>query len=223
MKRRLAAGGVVLSLLAILALGTAAYFSTNGRAQNEITMGTVQLNLTETIALDDGTTADATTTTVNGILPGQTIDQTATIENTGNQAYWLRVKTDVQIIGKDGEGLSNTLPTGEKVITFNIDTAEGEPTEIWIEEDGWYYFPAAVAAKETVSPFDKVTFAAAAGNDYQGCTINIRVDAQAVQVKNNDPTKAGGSVLDVKGWPDDTDPGVEPGEPVPGGGGTVTP
>lgn len=222
MKRRLAVGGVLLSLLAILALGTAAYFSTSGRAQNEITMGTVQLNLTESITLDDGKVEDATTAKVEGILPGKTVQQTATVENTGSQDYWLRVKMDVEILGKDGTtALADEVvdpKTGETVpvISFNVDT-----TEKWEADDGWYYYKEQVPSGASVNPFTEVTFASAAGNAYQGCTINIKVDAQAVQVEHNDIPE-NGSILDVKGWPDDTDTGFEVDPEEPGTGGETT-
>lgn len=222
MKKRLAVGGVVLSLLAILGIGTAAYFVTDGTAKNQITMGKVQLTLTETV---DGQVVDESHHQLDGVMPGQTVDQVVSIENTGGQLYWLRVKMDVQIIGEDGVGLPNSVENaaGEQVpvISFNTSTAvplDGEqPTGGWVEKDGWYYYPGPVKDKETVNPFTEVTFAAEAGNEYQGCTVNIRVDAQAVQVKNNDPTETGGTVLDVQGWPNDgTDSGfdVEPEEPT---------
>lgn len=222
MKKRLAVGGVVLSLLAILGIGTAAYFVTDGTAQNQITMGKVALTLTETV---NGKVVDENNYKLDGVMPGQTVAQVASIENTGGQPYWLRVKMDVQIIGKDGASLPNSVENAYgvevPVISFNTSTAaplDGEqPTGNWVEKDGWYYYPGPVKDKETVNPFTEVTFAAEAGNEYQGCTVNIRVDAQAVQVKNNDPTETGGTVLDVQGWPNDgTDSGfdVEPEEPT---------
>ena len=191
MKKRLAAGGVALSLLAILGIGTAAYFVTDGRAENKITMGTVDLTLTETV---NGVVVGESTSQLDGILPSQTVDQVAEIKNTGNQDYWLRVRADVSVTAaQQAADLDN------RVISFNWDK------EKWVEKDGWYYYPTAVPAGETVTPFDAVTFAAKAGNEYQGCTIDIDVEAQAVQVKNNE-IPAGGSVLDVQGWPETVTP-----------------
>ena len=42
------------------------------------------------------------------------------------------------------------------------------------------------------------------GNEYQNCTVNINIYAQAVQTANNNPE---GGVTEVKGWPDDTTKG----------------
>ncbi len=191
MKKRLAAGGVALSLLAILGIGTAAYFVTDGRAENKITMGTVDLTLTETV---NGVVVGESTSQLDGILPSQTVDQVAEIKNTGNQDYWLRVRADVSVTAAD-----QAADLDNRVISFNWDK------EKWVEQDGWYYYPTAVAVNETVTPFTEVTFAAKAGNEYQGCTIDIDVEAQAVQVKNNE-IPAGGSVLDVQGWPETVTP-----------------
>ena len=74
MKKRLAAGGLALSLLAILGIGTAAYFVADGRAVNEITTGTIDLTLTQSI---NGAVID--TTALEEIMPGETVNQTADI------------------------------------------------------------------------------------------------------------------------------------------------
>lgn len=194
MKKRLAVGGVVLSLLAILGIGTAAYFVTDGRAENQIVTGKVELTLTETIKLEDGTTVDATSTVLEGIMPGQTVEQVAAIENTGNQDYWLRVRANVNMQAKN---LDTTLDNS--MISFNWDITK------WTQEGDWYYYKEPVDDGQTVNPFTEVTFDAAAGNEYQGCTIDITVEAQAVQVRNN-LIPDGGSVVDVQGWPEATAP-----------------
>lgn len=187
MKKRLAVGGVVLSLLAILGIGTAAYFVTDGRAENQIVTGKVELTLTETV---DGQVVDETGHQLDGVMPGQTVEQVASIQNTGNQPYWLRVRANVNMQAKNPDAtLDNSM------ISFNWDTTK------WTLEDGWYYYNEAVDDGQTVNPFTEVTFDAAAGNEYQGCTIDITVEAQAVQVKNN-LIPDGGSVVDVQGWPD---------------------
>ena len=59
-------------------------------------------------------------------------------------------------------------------------------------------------------PYCIVTLAKETGNEYQGCTINIVVSAQAVQVRNNDLDKDGNVITeltaanfgDIKGWPE---------------------
>ena len=164
MKKRLAAGGLALSLLAILGIGTAAYFVADGRAVNEITTGTIDLTLTA-----------------------------------GNHPFWTRARYEVTITAADGTtALPAALKDGTPVITFGA--GEG-----WLDGgDGWYYCPDIVPVGESVTPFREVTFAAGAGNEYQGCDISIAVDAQAVQSDNNTPDS--GSVLEVKGWPETETP-----------------
>ena len=50
--------------------------------------------------------------------------------------------------------------------------------------------------KATEILFDTVHFAPEMGNEYQNCTANIIISAQAVQTANN-----GDTVMDAKGWP----------------------
>ena len=109
MKKRLAVGGVVLSLLAILGIGTAAYFVTNGTAQNEIQMGTVDLTLTETLDLGSGVITDPTMVTLSGVLPGEVVKQSADIENSGEQPFWTRVRVGVEILDQSNNALPTTV------------------------------------------------------------------------------------------------------------------
>ena len=62
--------------------------------------------------------------------------------------------------------------------------------------DSYYTVPVA-PGQFTEILFDAVTFAFEIGNEYQGCTANIIIAAQAVQASNN-----GETVMDAKGWPE---------------------
>ena len=65
------------------------------------------------------------------------------------------------------------------------------------DSDGYIYYAKPVAAGEaTEILFDTVHFAPEMGNEYQNCTANIIISAQAVQTANN-----GNTVMDAKGWP----------------------
>ena len=72
----------------------------------------------------------------------------------------------------------------------------------WIDGgDGYYYCSKAVpVGGETDVLFREVRFDPDMGNEYQNCTVYITVKAEAVQTANN-PIPAGGTVLDVVGWP----------------------
>ena len=52
--------------------------------------------------------------------------------------------------------------------------------------------------------FKEVKFNPNMGNEYQNCTAKIIINAQAVQTANN-PIPEGGSVIDIKGWPSNSE------------------
>ena len=85
------------------------------------------------------------------------------------------------------------IPTDElaKVIVIEPDDTA------WTLENGWWYYNTAVKAGETTDPlFDTVAFSGPEmGNEYQNCTVEILVTAQAVQQANN-----GNTVIDAVGW-----------------------
>ena len=59
-------------------------------------------------------------------------------------------------------------------------------TECWIEQGGFYYYFRALQPGEKTEPlFTKVTFAPEMGNEYMNATVEIAVQAQAVQSDNN--------------------------------------
>ena len=90
---------------------------------------------------------------------------------------------DIMLPGEDGLSIFRRLradPVRKRVPVILLTALSGE--------------------ENRVALFDTVTFAADMGNAYQNCTVDIDIEAQAVQVKNN-PIPAGGTVLDVQGWP----------------------
>ncbi len=190
MKKRLAIAGVIAAVLALCALGTLAYFTAEGRATNVITTGTVELTLHEMQQGADGQLAEYPDEPITGVMPGQSVSKIPYVENSGSQSFYTRVKVAVTVTGADGAPLSGD------VVSLNVDARK------WLQKDGWYYCAEPVASGEEnrVALFDTVTFAADMGNAYQNCTVAIDIEAQAVQVKNN-PIPAGGTVLDVQGWP----------------------
>ena len=188
MKRRLMLSGTIAAVLAILALGTLAYFTVEGRATNVITTGTVALTLTEEgegEALESGTGM-----VFADVMPGQVVSKQPIVANAGSEEFYARVKVDIRIVpAPGGEALSADL------------VRPGIDTETWVDGgDGWYYYVGVVAPDASVSPFGTVSFAPEMGNEYQNCTVTLNIQAQAVQVKNN-PIPVDGTVLDVQGWP----------------------
>ena len=80
----------------------------------------------------------------------------------------------------------------EQIVLLKMNTND------WTEKDGWWYYGSAVKSGEpTTALMTEVEFDGPnMTNEYQNCTVEIIVNAQAVQVANN---KA--SALEANGWP----------------------
>ena len=181
MKRKLLILSALAICAAILAAGTFAYFTAEGRAHNVITSGGVEIAVQEWA--DEERTEPFKNLT--GIMPGMTVTKIAEIKNTGASDAWVRVKVE-KSIRLQGDG---TPDPGMVVLTRN--------TADWTEKDGYYYYNAALKPGEVTAPiFTAVTFKTDIGNEYQNAAATVDILAHAVQTANN-----GDSALDALGWP----------------------
>lgn len=206
--RKIAALVLALALILVLAIGgTWAYFTYSARTTNVITTGTVQLSLTEELedgkweALPQGDSAEQTVSGylfTGSVMPGQTVAKKPVIQNVGTAAFYTRAKITVTVTPADS---STVTELSNDVVQISVLSSD------WLkDDDGWYYYTKPLnpatgdQAGEQAVLFEAVKFAESMGNDYQGCTVSIGIQAQAVQTANND-IPATGDVTDVLGWP----------------------
>lgn len=193
MKRKILCLSVIAIMLAILAAGTIAYFTAEGRAHNVITTGSINITVVEQQKGENDTTVEYPKKPITNVMPGAEISKIVTIRNDGKSTAWIRVKVDTEI-ELVGGGDADTSRVG-----LNFDDKN------WTEKDGYYYYNKPVDPTESTTVlFDTVKFDPRMGNEYQNCTVNINIYAQAVQTANNNPE---GGVTEVKGWPADTTKG----------------
>ena len=195
MKKKILVLALAVVFVSLMALGSAAYFTVEGRTTNIITTGTVSLRLDEHLEEGKWTEIkDSNDVTVawqlkDRVMPGMTVAKKPTLKNDGTQPFFLRAKVQV------------TVTNGGEVLPSSVVLLQQMPSG-WTEQDGWlYYMPEgsdAVAPGAEVVLFDGVKLAEEAGNPYQNSTVTITVQAQAVQVKNNPGTDA----LTAQGWPE---------------------
>ena len=191
MKKRILSLGVVVICLAILASGTIAYFSAEDTAHNVITTNGIGINIIEKTESDGGVLTDFPEGGISGVMPGTSVSKIVSVENDGGAEAWIRVQVEQEIQSADEETLPLVLSGEIPVMTVTVDTSK------WILEDGWYYYYKPVAAGAVTDIlFEEVHFAPEMGNEYQNCTANIEILAQAVQTANN-----GSTVMDAQGWP----------------------
>ena len=183
MKKKLVSIAIIVSVLAIAAMGTLAYFTDTDTAHNEITMGNVG------IVLHEGDGEGNPFENPVGVMPGDEIAKVVTIENDGANAVWVRIF--VNLVLTDAEGAEMELPEELITVAFN--------NEDWLfdEETGAWYFDAVLEPGETTAPvITNVQFDIEMGNEYMNAMLAIDVYAQAVQAANN-----GETVLEAAGWP----------------------
>ena len=208
-KKRLVLGSALVLIVALVAWGTWAYFTTSIAATNQITTGTIQIQLNDTMTGAQITTdekGNATATLPTSVMPGQPVDKTVSVTNTGTGQAWIRVKVDTDITDADGNALPKTIldKVGQQESTVQIAYTESTPTEsaTWIDgKDGYYYYTGPVNQNDTTGNlFSGVMLNKFVNNDYENCKVVLTVSAQAVQVKNN-PIPAGKTVTNITGWP----------------------
>ena len=185
MKRKLLILSVLAICVAIVAAGTLAYFTSEGKAHNVITTGGVEIAVQEWADEEKKTPFED----LEGIMPGMTVTKIAEIKNTGAADAWIRVLV-TKSIQLAGEG---TPDAGLVELDLNLtDWTQGE--------DGYLYYNKALKPGEVTAPiFTTVTFNVTMGNEYQNAAATVDVAAQAVQTANN-----GETVMEAQGWPADT-------------------
>ena len=187
-KRKLLLVSLISIIFSISAMGSSAFFNAEDTAHNVITSGSVNISVVETM-LDGTELKDFPAEGISGVMPGSTVSKIVRIRNTGSAETWIRVRVDTSV-KSDAQA---ALDAG--VVDFSVQAP-------WIDGgDGYYYCSKAVpVGGETDVLFREVHFAPNMGNEYQNCTVYITIKAEAVQTANN-PIPAGGTVLDVVGWP----------------------
>ena len=183
MKKKFFALSVMAMLIAICSFGTAAFYNAQDTAHNVITMGNVNIAISEWA--DEEKTIEFSN--VDGVLPNTSVTKVVEIRNTGKSDAWVRVRIEKNIsLNSDSEG-----DTG--LISININ--EGA----WIDgNDGYYYYSKKLSEDEVTEPvFTKVDFSKDMDNSYVGAVCSVEVFAEAVQSTNN-----GDDVLSADGWPE---------------------
>lgn len=180
MKRKLVTIFSLIAVLAVLSGGTWAYFSTQAAARNTVSTGTVQLAINQRTAAGDPLPPDG-----EQIMPGDTLGRQITVQNTGDEPIYLRVKLI--------KGVSEQNLSAENCMTIEINTAD------WTAQpDGYYYYNNVLeAGQETPSLVEQIHFEGLAiNNAYLGRDFTLDVEAYGVQSVNNSA-----SPLTAMGWP----------------------
>lgn len=199
MKRKLLILSVLAICIATFAVGTLAYVSSEVTTHNVITTGGVDIELLEWADEDETIPFEK----VSGVMPDTSVTKIVRVENKKEKSAeaWIRVRVEkkIELDLANNKAAKGVTPNTDLVVLKDINTAD------WELKDGYYYYKHPVKPGETTSPlFKTVYFDETMGNAYQNAKATVSVYAQAVQTANN-----GKTVLDAKGWPDNTKTGVD--------------
>lgn len=194
MRKKILITAVSIVVLAVLGIGTYAYFTQEAQTQNVITTGIIRIELNEGAADPGGAVVNFYEEGVIGAFPGKSVSQIVSVTNSGTDDAYIRVRLDISVTAADGEPLST------EYISLNLNEEEWN-----MGSDGYYYYQEGLVVGDTTCVlFDTVTFSERMGNAYQDSTIRISVSAQAVQCANNMPDS--GNPEDALGWPASIEP-----------------
>lgn len=170
---------IVIILISVITVGAIAYFTVSEVNKNVITAGNVSLKIHQ--KNKDGEILN------NGkfkAMPGDNIDRIVTVENTGKQPFYVRIRIDVDV--------NAPLEDAKDCLSMDIND------KYWIYKDGYYYYYKELYEDEiTEHIFTSIYIdGRKVDNRYIGKSFVLDVVAQATQSKNNSK-----NVLEAYGWP----------------------
>ena len=173
--------------------GTIAYYTDQDTAHNVITSSGVHIDIEEWQVSGEDWVPYPKDAPI-AVMPATTVSKIVTVRNKEAKAY-IRAQFTVTVKDADDQVMELDQTTLESIISIVPNS------EYWMTgqvDDGWYYYKDTVGTDKVTEPlFSEVVFSGVnMTNEYQNCTIEIDVDAQAVQAANN-----GSSVLEAAGWP----------------------
>jgi len=192
MKKKLLLLSALLICSTCVVTGTIAYYTDQSTAHNIITSGGVHIDIEEWQAVGDKWIPYPKDESI-AVMPATTVSKIVTVRNQDAKSY-IRAQFTVTVKDAEDQVMELDQETLESIISIVPNS------EYWLtgqENDGWYYYKDAVNTDKVTEPlFWEVVFSGVnMTNEYQNCTIEIDVDAQAVQTANN-----GSSVLEAAGW-----------------------
>jgi len=191
MKQKTTLLAVLLICIAILGSGTLAYYTSDYQVHNVITTDGVDIEIEEWQETDEGLVPYPDEKIQ--VMPGTEVSKIATVKNNEAEAF-VRAKYVITVKDASEQVMNLSQETLDEIISVALNT------DNWEQKDGdsewWYYNKPVASATSTEAFFTKVIFDGPnMTNEYQNCTVEIEVIAQAVQKANN-----GESALTAAGW-----------------------
>lgn len=197
MKKKLLSLSLVVICLAVFATGTLAYFATHKTVHNVISTGGVTIQVEEW-QNKNGEIVPYPKDEPLHAMPSNRVSKIATVKNLQAEAY-IRAKYEIVVTDSNKKVMNLTQEQLSQVIIPTMNT------EDWVRKtddlEWWYYTKPVAKDDSTEAFFTEILFSGPnMTNEYKGCTVEVKVIAQAVQTANNAPTVKD-DVTTVQGWP----------------------
>lgn len=191
--KKLLTAAASVALVAVVGIGaTLAYFTDTDEVSNVVTMGHVDIALSEEETGNipgDGLTFD-------NIMPGDVLDKTPQIlVYPDSQDAYVRMKMDIEVTG--GAITEDDIEELRQSMTEDI---TGTDTGWYLGADGYYYYNEALSADEEVTFFDTVTIPSDWKNNTADGSFTIKLTAEAIQAANITPETTSAGM--ISGWPE---------------------
>lgn len=198
MRKKVLAAATSVALVAVVGIGaTLAYFTDSEEQTNVVTMGHVDIDLTETSEEDDAVlTEDGLQ--FDNVMPGDVVSKvpTITVADDSQDAY-IRVKMDIS--AEEGSGITDEdLAELESRLSNQITEGTG-----WTYDGEYYYYDKVMTAGESVDFFESVTVPETWANNTADESFSIKLTAEAIQADNMTPERMDGESGMITGWPTD--------------------
>jgi predicted ribosomally synthesized peptide with SipW-like signal peptide len=181
MKKKVILSLVTVAMVAALAVaGTMAWFTGSANVTNVFKAGSVAVEIYENNEGPSSGNMDFD----SDFVPGDNERKVVTFKSTGNSDSYLRAKVTPSWTAADG---TTVLSADNVGIDFNIgDTGDWVKGIVNDEFDGYYYYNGILKTDGFTSAlFSNVTFTSGDNdNDYQGATLNILIEVEAIQAEN---------------------------------------
>ncbi|MGN0568495.1 MAG: TasA family protein [Acutalibacteraceae bacterium] len=208
MKKKFSIFALLVAVIAVISLGTYAWFSASGTANNRTTFGDIEIELISELKATPFERSGQFVTKVDEVNPGDVFANKVTVKNVSrNHTAWVRLRlgpvwNNVENV-PHSENAYESLDSFKKAVypaEYNFNVGEGATQ--WSFSDGWWYYNSPLAAGEVAEPlFSQVSFSAQGLNDsYYNSNFEITFTAQAVQFENN-ADNHGDTWQDAVGWP----------------------
>lgn len=195
--KKLLTAAASAALVAVVGIGaTLAYFTDTDEVSNVVTMGHVDITLSE----EEAGNIPGEGLTFDNVMPGDTLDKTPVITlNDDSQDAYVRMKMEIQVTS--GDISDYDIEELRQGLTEDI---TGTDTGWYLGADGYYYYNQSLSAGEDVTFFDTVTIPGSWKNNTADGSFTIKLTAEAIQAANITPetvAPADGITM-ITAWPE---------------------